>query len=113
MDLQRLFLFLIFAFSLMLIWDGWQRYQHPEQQIQQSVTTNKELLKPQSALPAGSGQTALSGTGPATIAQQSVQQTTGKTIHVKTDILEAEISTIGRSEERRVGKECRSRGSPY
>jgi YidC/Oxa1 family membrane protein insertase len=95
MDLQRLFLFLIFAFSLMLIWDGWQRYQHPEQQIQQSVTTNKELLKPQSALPAGSGQTALSGTGPATIAQQSVQQTTGKTIHVKTDILEAEISTIG------------------
>jgi YidC/Oxa1 family membrane protein insertase len=95
MDLQRLFLFLIFAFSLMLVWDGWQRYQHPEQQIQQSATTNKESLKPQSALPAGSGQAALSGTGPATIAQQSVQQTTGQTIHVKTDILEAEISTIG------------------
>ena len=95
MDLQRLFLFLIFAFSLMLVWDGWQRYQHPEQQIQQSVTTNKELLKPQSVLPAGSRQAALSGTGPATIAQQSVQQTNGKTINVKTDILEAEISTIG------------------
>jgi YidC/Oxa1 family membrane protein insertase len=95
MDLQRLFLFLIFAFSLMLVWDGWQRYQHSEQQIQQSITTNKELLKPQSVLPAGSRQAALSGTGPATIAQQSVQQTNGKTINVKTDILEAEISTIG------------------
>jgi YidC/Oxa1 family membrane protein insertase len=95
MDLQRLFLFLIFAFSLMLVWDGWQRYQHPEQQIQQSATTNKELPKSQPVLPAGSGQAALSGTGPATIALQSVQQTTGKTIHVKTDILEAEISTIG------------------
>lgn len=95
MDLQRLFLFLIFAFSLMLVWDGWQRYQHPEQQIQQSATTNKELPKSQPAFPAGSGQAALSGTEPATIALQSVQQTTGKTIIVKTDILEAEISTIG------------------
>lgn len=95
MDLQRLFLFLIFAFSLMLVWDGWQRYQHPEQQIQQSTTTNQEQLKSQPVLPAGSGQAASSGTGPATIALQSVQQTTGKTIHVKTDILEAEISTVG------------------
>lgn len=95
MDLQRLFLFLIFAFSLMLVWDGWQRYQHPEQQIQQSTTTNKELPKSQPVFPAGSGQAALSGTGPATIGLQSVQQTTGKTIIVKTDILEAEISTIG------------------
>jgi YidC/Oxa1 family membrane protein insertase len=95
MDLQRLFLFLIFAISLVLVWDGWQRYQHPEQQIQQSVTTNNELPKPQPALPAGSGQAALSGTGLATIAQQPVQHTTGKSINVKTDILEAEISTIG------------------
>jgi YidC/Oxa1 family membrane protein insertase len=95
MDLQRLFLFLIFAFSLMLVWDGWQRYQHPEQQIQQSATTNKELLKSPPAFPAGSGQAALSGIEPATIVQQPIQQTTGKSIIVKTDILEAEISTIG------------------
>ena len=95
MDLQRLFLFLIFAFSLMLVWDGWQRYQHPEQQIQQSATTIKELPKPQAALPAGSGSAALSETGTTNIVPPSVQQTTGKTITVKTDILEAEISTIG------------------
>ena len=29
MDFQRLFLFLIFSFSALLLWDGWQRYQHP------------------------------------------------------------------------------------
>jgi YidC/Oxa1 family membrane protein insertase len=95
MDIQRFILFLIFAFSVMLVWDGWQRYQHPEQQIQQSAAINKELLTPQLALPASSEQVALSGTGPATIAQQPIQPTTGKTITVKTDILEAEISTIG------------------
>jgi len=95
MDLQRIFLFLIFSFSLMLVWDGWQRYQHPEQQVQQGVTTNKDLLKPQSANPAGLMQPASPGTEPTNIAPLLVQHPTGKTISVKTDFLEAEISTIG------------------
>lgn len=87
MDLQRLFLFLIFVFSLGLIWDGWQRYQHPEQYIQQSAAINESAPKPEVAAPAAAT--------PATIAQHPVQQATGKTIHVKTDILEADISTVG------------------
>jgi YidC/Oxa1 family membrane protein insertase len=92
MDLQRIFLFLIFAFSLMLVWDGWQRHQHPEQQVRQSATANNE---PQSAPPAGLMQPVPSGTPPATIAPLSAQQAAGKTISVKTDFLDAEISTIG------------------
>lgn len=87
MDLQRLFLFLIFTFSLVLVWDGWQRYQHPEQHIQESVATNKDLPNPQAVLPASPGQTAIS--------QQTVPVSTGKTIRVNTDLLEVEISTIG------------------
>jgi len=79
----------------MLVWDGWQRYQHPEQQVQQSATTNKDLLKPQSENPAGLMQPASPGTEPTNIAPLSVQQAAGKTISVKTDFLEAEISTIG------------------
>ena len=51
MDLQRIFLFLIFAFSLVLVWDGWQRHEHPNQQIHESGTVNKELPKSQSVLP--------------------------------------------------------------
>ncbi len=93
MDLQRLFLFLIFAFSLMLVWDGWQRYQHPEQQSQQSTPSNKELLKPQSASSVILGAPAFSE--PAINIEQPVRQIIGKVINVKTDILEAEISTIG------------------
>jgi YidC/Oxa1 family membrane protein insertase len=95
MDLQRIFLFLIFAFSLMLVWDGWQRHQHPEQRIQQSATANKESLKSQSAPPAGLMQPASSGTESTNIATSSIQHGAGKTISVKTDFLEAEISTIG------------------
>jgi YidC/Oxa1 family membrane protein insertase len=104
MDLQRLFLFLIFAFSLVLVWDGWQRYQYPEQHIQESMATNKDLPKPQAAFTAISGQ---SNANPSTVlpaidagpVQSAIDQQkvlgTGKTIHVKTDLLEVEISTIG------------------
>lgn len=97
MDLQRIFLFLIFAFSLMLVWDGWQRHEHPNQQIHESGTVNNELPKSQSVLPVESGQPALSGqgVGSASIVQQPDQQKTGKIIKVKTDFLEAEISTVG------------------
>ena len=87
MDLQRLFLFLIFVFSLGLVWDGWQRHQHPERNIQQDAAINESAPKPQT--------TSSAAITPATIARQPVQQATGKTIHVKTDTIEAEISTIG------------------
>lgn len=84
MDLQRLFLFLIFAFSLGLIWDGWQRYQHPESFIQQATDNGS---KPQQSKP--------EAITPIAIAHDSMPQTTGKTISVKTDVIEAEISTVG------------------
>ena len=97
MDLQRLFLFLIFVFSLGLIWDGWQRHQHPELYVQQSAAADEALPKPQAAPAATSIPTTQppTTTAQAAIAPQPVLQATGKTIHVKTDILEAEISTVG------------------
>jgi len=107
MDLQRLFLFLIFSFSLVLVWDGWQRYQHPESAVQEGVVTNKDLPKTPAPLPASAGpvtsKTNLETVLPvadksseqAAIAQQSATQTTAKLIRVKTDLLEVEISTIG------------------
>lgn len=98
MDLQRLFLFLIFVFSLGLVWDGWQRHQHPELYVQPSVAANEVPSKPQAATPpvtAIPAATTPPAAVQATVAQQAVQQAVGKTIHVKTDVLEAEISTIG------------------
>lgn len=87
MDLQRLFLFLIFVFSLGLVWDGWQRHQHPERYVQQGAAIDVSVPKPE--VPSAAA------TAPATIAQHAVQPAIGTTIHVKTDVLEAEISTIG------------------
>lgn len=95
MDLQRLFLFLIFSFSLMLVWDGWQRYQHPEQQTLPSAASINVLPKPQAASPAGTVPPVLAEGTTATILQQPAQLIIGKAIHVKTDFLEVEINTVG------------------
>ena len=87
MDFQRLFLFLIFSFSLILVWDGWQRFQHPQEVVQQSVAKKTDLP---AAPVTGAGAAAQ-----AAITQLPAVQAAGKSIHVKTDFLEAEINTVG------------------
>ena len=87
MDLQRLFLFLIFIFSLGLVWDGWQRYQHPELYIQQNVPvaqTNTKLLSSSAAV-----------ISTAVVAQNTEKPQIGRTLRVKTDFFEAEINSVG------------------
>lgn len=68
----------------MMIWDGWQRYQQP-QLVQQANTVKSDL--PAAAVASVAAQ--------ATILQASEKQVAGKTIKVKTDILQAEISSVG------------------
>jgi YidC/Oxa1 family membrane protein insertase len=84
MDFQRLFLFLIFSFSLMMVWDGWQRYQHPQQQTAEI----------KSDLPVATTKPAELAALATTI-QQPVKVGAGKLIKVKTDFLEAEINSVG------------------
>jgi YidC/Oxa1 family membrane protein insertase len=84
MDFQRLFLFLIFSFSLMMVWDGWQRYQHPQPE-QHAATATLPVAKTKVADIAAQ----------AILTQQSAKPASGKVIKVKTDFLDAEINTLG------------------
>lgn len=86
MDFQRLFLFLIFSFSLMMVWDGWQRYQHPESVHQ--IAAEKSDLPVATIKPADIANQAV-------IAQQPQKSVTGKIIKVKTDLMDVEINTLG------------------
>lgn len=90
MDLQRLFLFLIFSFSLVLVWDGWQRHQHPEQYLEQAKVAGADSGKGQTTEP----KFATSSPQPS-ISAQPVLAATGKTVHVRTDLLDVEINTLG------------------
>jgi len=86
MDTQRLFLFLIFSFSLIMVWDGWQRFQHP----QAAIVETKANVSPVMASPANVA---------ATITAQA-PAATGKIVTVKTDTLEVAINTVGGDIER-------------
>ncbi|MEQ1556553.1 MAG: membrane protein insertase YidC [Gallionella sp.] len=86
MDTQRLFLFLIFSFSLIMVWDGWQRFQHP----QAAIVETKANASPVVASPANVA---------ATITAQA-PAATGKIVTVKTDTLDVVINTVGGDIER-------------
>jgi YidC/Oxa1 family membrane protein insertase len=87
MDLQRLFLFMIFSFSIFLLWDGWERSQHPT--IQTATTT----LSTAASAPLATVTTDVSPGLNSVVAQQ--QHQAGQKITVTTDWLIAEISTVG------------------
>lgn len=82
MDFQRLFLFLIFSFSVFLLWDGWQRTQNPV--VQTIPATASVVNAPVATINQGAN---------AVAAHQKTS--TGQIIKVKTDRIDAEISTIG------------------
>jgi len=87
--LFRLFLFLTFSISIMLLWDSWQRAQQP---IAQTVLA----AVPKVAVPVANAPDITAAVSPEAIAVATQQKTqSGKRITVKTDYLTAEINTIG------------------
>ncbi|MGC2167162.1 MAG: membrane protein insertase YidC [Gallionella sp.] len=94
MDLQRLFLFLIFSFASVLVWDGWQRYQYPDRFVGNTETASSSAPKSDGNLPSAST-LVVPQVVQGVIASQRIEHPVGEILSVKTDVLEAEISTIG------------------
>lgn len=92
MDFQRLFLVLIFSTSVFLLWDGWQRAQHPVVQAVAPIATPVADTAVPAAVSAPSAPTSAANAS-AVVAQQKRQP--GQRITVKTDWLVAEINSVG------------------
>lgn len=90
MDFQRFFLFLIFTFSTFLLWDGWQRYQHP---VLQTTAVTAEVSKSNLGLETPKSITAAQPAVSQNVAGQGSVH--GKKIIVRTDNLLVEINTVG------------------
>lgn len=88
MDNQRLILFLVFSFSILMLWDGWERQHAPETPVSQA---QKNVVKPQDV------PTVSKSDQPAKIvrAPEAGSLGQGEKLLVKTDLLEAEIDTFG------------------
>ena len=88
MDTKRLILFVIFSFSILMLWDAWQRQHAPETlpvEAQQAADTSI----PQVAKGASSVQQSALPT------EASFQLPRGQRISVETDLFKADIDTIG------------------
>jgi YidC/Oxa1 family membrane protein insertase len=82
MDTRRLILFVIFSFSIMMLWDAWQRQQSP------APTT--EVASSQV-----SGAPAAAASNVAAVNDAQFKLDKGQRIQVKTDLFQAEIDTNG------------------
>jgi len=93
MDTRRLILLMIFSFSLVMLWDAWQKYQHPPVAAEQAaqdrsaVPQSDPALQGGGAVPGVSKPTAVVPTGPGAAI--------GEIVRITTDLYEAEVSTIG------------------
>ncbi len=89
MDTQRLIMFVVFSFSVLMLWDAWQKDQHP-QPVQTEQAT---VASTQTGVPVPSANTpALPHAAVMDIAQQLPK---GERIRVHTDALYVEIDTVG------------------
>ncbi|TAK38322.1 MAG: membrane protein insertase YidC [Betaproteobacteria bacterium] len=98
MDTQRLILFFVFSFSLLLLWDAWQKEQRPAASLPAPVAKTQSGV-PSPARPIGPA------TPPAVPAQTGVPSVSAaaatavgaERIRVQTDLMIAEIDTLGGS----------------
>ena len=86
MDMRRLFLFLIFSFSLFVLWTAWVQQNQPVVPVAEVVATDPSIPTPSARQP----QATMS-----TTPVEPVKKPSGKNIVVKTDTLKIEINTAG------------------
>ena len=90
MDTRRLILFVIFSFSIMMLWDSWQKKNAPiadvKQQVQQEVPTSSTGNATNTSDAVAVNNTAGDG---------SFKLENGQRIKVATDLFQAEIDTNG------------------
>jgi YidC/Oxa1 family membrane protein insertase len=98
MDTQRLILFIIFSFSLLMLWEAWQKETRPPVPTQQQAK-DADIPAPATA-PAQPASPAAAPGAPAAPAAASVPGAAASTvarelIRVSTDLLNAEIDPLG------------------
>lgn len=93
MDNRRLILFVIFSFSILMLWDAWQR-EHTPQPVAATEQTINQTTKQSADVPAVSSTLATTATD-APNAEAGFKLEKGQRITVETDLFKADIETVG------------------
>ncbi len=93
MDTQRLILLFIFGFSLLLLWDAWEKHQRPKAAAP-AVPTAPGVPAPAKPAPAKPAPAAAPTPQAASVPAQE-PPLKGEAVRVRTDLVIAEIDTLG------------------
>lgn len=96
MDTQRLILFIVFSFSILLLWEAWQRENRPAFPVEASAVKPAEAPAPKPSGPLAAIQAPLASAVPSPDTAVAVSEK----ITIRTDVLVAEIDTLGGELER-------------
>ena len=91
MDTRRLVLFVIFSFSIMMLWDAWQQKDRPSAATQQDIPQ----ASPQANNGGAAGDAATSSTENNAVIDSQFKLEKGQRVKVVTDLFTAEIDTFG------------------
>jgi len=87
MDIKRLIIFVVFSFSILMLWDAWQAKNQPVSDV--SKTADAAIVD--ASLPAASSAADVNSDDTSNVDKLAP----GERIKVNTDLYQAEISTIG------------------
>jgi YidC/Oxa1 family membrane protein insertase len=91
MDTRRLILFVIFSFSIMMLWDAWLQKDKPELTTQQEA----QQASPEANNGAVAGNAVNTATADNAVIDGQFKLEKGQRIKVSTDLFQAEIDTFG------------------
>ncbi|MEQ1601580.1 MAG: membrane protein insertase YidC [Methylophilaceae bacterium] len=91
MDTKRLILFVIFSFSILMLWDSWQ----PKTNIPATTATTKTIEDASVPQAANNTMASANNQAPALPVESGFQLLNGQSITVETDLFKANISTVG------------------
>jgi len=112
MDNQRLILLLVFSFSVVMLWDAWQKQEQPTPAPTAAVATQGAVSPGAIPTPTPTPTPIAAPTGlPATVSPQLAAPAVAKAV-VKTDLFNAEISAEGGSLVRLELTQHRATGDP-
>jgi YidC/Oxa1 family membrane protein insertase len=97
MDIKRLILFVVFSFSIMMLWDAWQVKDAPKTTVADaSSSSSNAVVDPtnvDASIPAPATSQAVSQDNE--LPESGFQLADGNLIQVSTDLYKAKISTVG------------------
>ncbi|HNO87330.1 MAG TPA: membrane protein insertase YidC [Rhodocyclaceae bacterium] len=91
MDTRRLILLLVFSFSMVMLWDGWQKHTHPAQ----PATAASGTAPASNGVPTPTAATTVSAPGVPGVPQIASPAAAAPRMKVRTDVLVADVSAEG------------------